>query len=81
MVSLNTIYTMKLIVQISQIILSILLMCLILIQSKGIGLSGAFGGGGEIYYTRRGAEKVVFIFTIILTSAFIITSLLNVWLD
>jgi len=71
---------MQLIIQIIQIVLSILLMTLILIQSKGVGLSGAFGGGGEVYFTRRGTERVVFIFTIVLSVAFILTSILNVWI-
>lgn len=70
---------MKLAIQIAQITLSVLLMVLILIQSKGVGLSGALGGGGEIFYTRRGAEKLVFILTILTTIAFVTTSILNVW--
>jgi protein translocase SecG subunit len=72
---------MKLAIQIAQITLSILLMTLVLIQSKGIGLSGAFGGGGEVFYTRRGAEKIIFIMTIVVIILFTITSLLNVWMS
>lgn len=71
---------MKLIVQIAQIVLSIVLMALILIQSKGVGLSGAFGGGGEMFYTRRGAEKIIFILTIITTITFITVSVIYVWI-
>lgn len=50
-----------------QDILSVLIIVLILIQSKGSGVSAVFGGGeGNAYRTRRGAERVIFITTIVL---------------
>ena len=64
----------------AQIIISILLIIAILLQSRGSGLSGVFGGGGEIYQTKRGAEKVIFITTIILSAAFFGLALTNVLL-
>ncbi|NTV30945.1 preprotein translocase subunit SecG [candidate division WWE3 bacterium] len=72
---------MQLAIQISQIVISTILIGLILIQNKGIGLSSTFGGGGEVYYTRRGAEKAVFILTIIISTLFVINATLNVWLN
>jgi len=68
-------------IQIGQIVLAVILLTLILIQSKGVGLSAAFGGGGEVFHTRRGAERVIFIFTIIVAFLFVSTSLINVWIQ
>ena len=52
---------------IAQDVLSIFIVIFILIQSKGSGVSAIFGGGeGNIYRTRRGAERVIFITTIVM---------------
>lgn len=56
--------------QIIQIIIAIFLMVAILLQNKGSGLSGMFGGSGEIFRTKRGMEKSLFIITIILAIIF-----------
>jgi len=61
--------------QIVQIIISILLMVAILLQNRGVGLSGVFGGSGNIYRTKRGVEKKLFIATIILAVLFFAVSL------
>ena len=61
-----------------QIVLAVLLTIAILLQEKGTGLSAAFGGEGNIYRTKRGLEKVLFIATIILAALFLIVALLNV---
>jgi len=53
--------------RIVQAVLSVLIIGVILIQSKGSGVSSVFGGGeGNVYRTRRGAERVIFIATIVL---------------
>lgn len=58
---------MQRILDIVQIVLAALLVTAILLQSKGTGLGGVFGGGdANIYRTKRGAEKVLFISTIVL---------------
>jgi protein translocase SecG subunit len=36
------------------IILGVLIIALILLQGRGAGLGSAWGGGGELYQTRRG---------------------------
>lgn len=64
---------MKFILLFIHILASIGLICLILLQSSQGGLGSAFGGG-EGYRTKRGAERVVFIATIILAVLFLITS-------
>ena len=54
------------ILKISEVVLSILLILCILIQERGTGLGGIFGGEGNVYRSRRGIEKILFNFTIIL---------------
>ena len=59
---------------ITQILVSILLIIAILLQQRGGGLSGVFGGEGSVYSTRRGIEKNIFVATIILAVLFIAVS-------
>jgi preprotein translocase subunit SecG len=47
------------------IILAVLLTTAILLQQRGSGLGGVFGGEGNTFSTRRGAERILFIFTIV----------------
>lgn len=61
-----------------QIILGLLLILLIILQSKGTGLGTTFGGDMGFYGTKRGAEKLLFITTIIISTLFLITSLIGV---
>jgi preprotein translocase subunit SecG len=68
---------MKNILLIVNIILSILIILFILIQGRGAGLGSAWGGGGELFQTRRGIEKWTLKLTIIFISLFFIVSLLN----
>jgi preprotein translocase subunit SecG len=50
---------------IAMIIVSVVLVALIMLQTKGSSFSGAFGGDpGSINRTRRGVEKTLFQFTI-----------------
>ncbi|MDP2944489.1 MAG: preprotein translocase subunit SecG [bacterium] len=66
---------MMLEIKIAQIVVAILLMVAILMQSRGAGLGGVFGGTGGVYLTKRGLEKKLFIATIILAAIFILLSL------
>lgn len=62
--------------KIAQIIIAVLLMTAILLQNKGAGLGGAFGGtGGGVYLTKRGLEKKLFFATIVLAIIFLLISL------
>ena len=60
-----------------QIIVSIGLMAAILLQARGAGLSATFGGDSSVYRSRRGIEKRLFQFTIVLTILFVIVSLVG----
>ncbi|MEK7634587.1 MAG: preprotein translocase subunit SecG [Patescibacteria group bacterium] len=69
------------IISILQIIISVVLIALILLQERGSGLSGVFGGSGEGFYqTRRGLEKIIFIATIILIVSLAGLSLADIFL-
>lgn len=62
-----------------QIIVSVLLVVLIILQQRGSGLSSTFGGesaGFLSYRSRRGFEKLIFILTIVTAAAFLVISFL-----
>ena len=66
---------MNLFLAIGQIIVSIALMVAILLQARGTGLSGAFGGDSAVYRSRRGIERRLWQFTIVLAVLFAVFSL------
>lgn len=61
-----------------EILLSILLIILILLQAQGTGIGKTFGGGGEFYRSKRGIEKILFKITIILIVIFALNSIITV---
>lgn len=64
--------------QIVQIIISGTLIVIILLQAKGSGLGGIFGGEGAVYKSRRGVEKTLFNATIGLSVVFFLIAVANV---
>lgn len=63
-----------------QIILSVILITLILLQRTGAQVGGAFGGSDNFssaFHTRRGAEKTLFTTTIIISILFAISALVS----
>jgi protein translocase SecG subunit len=60
---------------IGQIIVSIALIAAILLQARGTGLSGTFGGDSAVYRSRRGVERRLCQFTIVLLVLFVIFSM------
>lgn len=62
-------------INIVQAVIAIGLITTILMQNRGAGLSGLFGGGGNVYATKRGLEKKLFNSTIALAIMFFIVSL------
>jgi preprotein translocase subunit SecG len=61
-----------------QIILSIALVLVILLQVKGGGLGGIFGQADTVYRTKRGLEKRLFQLTVVLVVLFVIVSILTI---
>ncbi len=62
-----------------QIIISVALIVLILMQTKGGGLGGLFGGSdSSIYKTRRGIERTLFNLTVVLAMAFFVVAIINI---
>lgn len=53
------------ILQIIQIIVAVLLVLAILLQAQGGGLSPVFGGGGEMYRSKRNVERLLVILTVV----------------
>jgi preprotein translocase subunit SecG len=66
---------MRTVIEVALVVVSVLLTTAVLMQKRGTGLGGVFGGEGSVYLTKRGAEKVIYIATIILAVAFVALSL------
>lgn len=66
---------MKTVLIVLQIVFAVLLSLSILLQSKGAGLSETFGGTSNVYTTKRGAEKVLFAGTIVLSVLLVLNTL------
>lgn len=65
------------IISIGQIVLSVLLVGGVLLQQSEAGLGGAFGGGDGFssgHHTKRGAERTIFIATIVFAVLFAVSS-------
>ncbi|MDP2830569.1 MAG: preprotein translocase subunit SecG [bacterium] len=66
------------IIQIVQLTIAVLLIAAILLQNRGAGLSSIFGGSGNVYQTKRGIEKILFIATIVLAVLFFLISFASI---
>lgn len=60
-----------------QLILAIVLIIAVLLQQKGTGLSGVFGGTGNVYSTKRGLDKILHYITIGTVVAFFVISIVR----
>ena len=68
-------------ITVTQLVLAALLIVAILLQQRGSGLSGAFGGDSSSgYSTRRGAEKILFRGTIVIAILFFAVSVVRLLL-
>lgn len=65
------------IMAIIQIVLSVILVALILLQVKGSGLGSTFGGEMAFYRTKRGAERLLFYLTIIVSTLFLAATIIG----
>jgi len=64
-------------IQIAQIILSILLMLVIILQNRGTSLGGAFGGESSVYRSKRGIEKTLYYATVVIAILFVLLAIIN----
>ncbi len=69
--------TLKAILPYIEITLSLLLIIGIVLQQRGAGLGGAFGGDNfaSTFYKRRGAEKFLFNTTIVIALLFVASAI------
>jgi protein translocase SecG subunit len=58
-----------------QITVSVLIVVSVLLQNRAEGLGKMFGGGGEVFRTKRGLEKFLYYFTIALIAILVLLSL------
>ncbi|MCJ7709597.1 MAG: preprotein translocase subunit SecG [Chloroflexi bacterium] len=63
------------ILAIGQLIVSAALIVAILMQNRGTGLSGTFGGDSAVYRSRRGVERRLWQFTVLLLALFVLFAL------
>jgi preprotein translocase subunit SecG len=62
---------------IAQIVVAAAMIVVSLLQVKGGGLGGIFGQADTVYRTKRGVEKTLFQFTIVLVVIFIVLSVVS----
>lgn len=63
-----------------EILISLVLIFVVLLQTRGSGFSATFSSDSSIYRSRRGVEKTLFNFTIGLAVLFVLVSIANVLL-
>jgi len=63
-----------------QIVVAIILIIVIAIQQRGAALGAGFGGGGEVYSTKRGAQKKLHYATIAAATIFLVLGVLSILL-
>lgn len=61
------------ILEVLTFISAFLAIILILLQQRGASLGAGFGSSGELYTTRRGLEKSLFVTTIICSVVFVLS--------
>jgi len=61
--------------QVTQIVSGILVIVAVLLQHRGTGLGGAFGGEGMSYRSRRGVEKLLLRASVFFGTVFLLTVL------
>jgi len=62
----------------AQILIAILLVILILLQTRGTGFASGYAADSSIYRTRRGVEKTIFQLTIGVAVIFVLLSVVSV---
>ncbi|MEK6821149.1 MAG: preprotein translocase subunit SecG [archaeon] len=60
-----------------QIVVSVAVIALILLQRNDAALGGVFGGGDNVAHTKRGIERGLFMTTVGLAILFVLTAVLS----
>lgn len=60
------------------VVSAIIMIILILVQTRGATLGAGFGGGSEINTVRRGSDKTIFQLTVIVAFIFATSILLSI---
>lgn len=68
------------VIQITILASAILMVVSILLQHRGTGLGGAFGGQDSTYRSRRGVERVLFRATILFAAIFIVSVIARIFI-
>jgi len=68
---------MRGVLNVIQIVISILLIGLILIQARGTGFGRSNSFGGSSSFSKRGLEKLIFRLTFIVVSLFLIVAIIS----
>ncbi len=74
---------MDLVLQILEYVMmgsAILMIICILLQQRGATLGAGFGASGELYTTRRGVDKSLFEFTIVMAVVFVLSIIVGLLL-
>ena len=70
--------TLLLYLNVAQILMSILLVGLVLMQTRGTGFAAGYAADTSIFRTRRGVERTLFQLTIGVSAFFSLVSILSV---
>ena len=65
------------VLQMTTIASAVLMMIAILLQQRGASLGAGFGGSSELYTTRRGFDKNLFVVTVVLAVVFVLSILIG----
>ena len=68
---------MKQFLLVIQIISSVVLIALILVQARGTGFGRSGGFGGSTSFSKRGLEKLIFRLTFVMAFIFVLVSILQ----
>ena len=71
----RTLSTLTTVILISQLILSVVVTVLVVMQSQNSGAGGMFGSDTTVYRTKRGLEKTMYQATIVVTTLFFVVSI------
>lgn len=66
-------------IQVIQLVSAVLLIAVILLQHRGTGIGGAFGGEDMSYRSRRGIEKLLFRSTILFSAIFLVAAIVRLF--